>query len=278
MPYLVFAVICFVITLVGAFRIQQIFVSSKKVSSVSLFYPSSTTSGLNSSISIRETELWSSESKDTSFPSAVSFKENEFDEYSSEIRDLPHWIKPDDDYFISDEPNESKVNSGDLTTAIHSTSRERIKSELNMMAVFRRVLKQTWKYNGHAITFILVFCLTTFFIAPLLYRLYYVDFDKFLNSTNDFILCLLLASATAPIQDQLSVNSYAKDVCGSVPSQRASVLELRVLMGWACAYGIIPSVLFFDLKAFRQQIYFAIEFFKTKFVYCFESNDDYVDM
>lgn len=90
----------------------------------------------------------------------------------------------------------------------------------------RKVLADTWKYNGRSIVFVAVFCLTTLYIAPMLFYLNYVKYDHFIDGTEDFVQCLVEAAAISPDRTQEGVNKFAEDVCGEVPSTRPDKPEV----------------------------------------------------
>jgi hypothetical protein len=92
-----------------------------------------------------------------------------------------------------------------------------------------QLLKSIWRYNGPSMIFVLVFCLTTVCVLPIVINLYLVKFDSFLNSGTDFEECLVEASFLCRDQTQLGVDACALSRCGEVPQLRPSLGQVKLL-------------------------------------------------
>ena len=110
------------------------------------------------------------------------------------------------------------------------------------------MLAQTLKYNGRAIIFVIIFCLTTLYIIPLLAELQYFEYDKYQNGAADFVTCLLTASGQSQVdlvpQNVDDVSAYVNSICGDVPSVRPKLGLIISAICWYAAYGIIPALVF----------------------------------
>lgn len=85
---------------------------------------------------------------------------------------------------------------------------------------------ETWKYNGPSILFIVVFCFTSMLILPLLIDLYYLRFDAFKHSTEEYVECLVGVSVMNPYTNQTTLDDIARSVCGKHPSHRPALAEV----------------------------------------------------
>jgi hypothetical protein len=112
------------------------------------------------------------------------------------------------------------------------------------------VLAKTLKYNGRAIVFVVIFCLTTLYIVPLLADLEYFSYQRNQDGAADFLECLLDASlasqqATPPVNQNVEdVSAYVQGVCGVLPAVRPPMWAVGSALCWYAAYGIIPALVF----------------------------------
>lgn len=82
------------------------------------------------------------------------------------------------------------------------------------------------RYNGRSIVFIVTFCLSTLYIAIMLFILNEVQYDKNVRGTEDYAQCLVQASIGSPVQTQESCDAYAQQQCGEYPSVRPDKYEV----------------------------------------------------
>jgi hypothetical protein len=90
-----------------------------------------------------------------------------------------------------------------------------------------QLLKSIWRYNGPSMIFVLVFCLTTVCVLPIVINLYLVKFDSFLESGTVFEECLVEASFLCREQTQWGVDACALSRCGEVPQLRPSLGQVN---------------------------------------------------
>ena len=137
-----------------------------------------------------------------------------------------------------------KRNAKKAKRSVIKNTRDRI---LHMLTN-NETIAQTIKYNGRAIIFVFLFCLTTLYIIPLLAELQYFQYPKFTAGTADFISCLMTASSQSQIngipQTINDVSNYANDICGDIPSVRPQLGLMISAICWYAAYGIIPALVF----------------------------------
>ena len=88
------------------------------------------------------------------------------------------------------------------------------------------ILRKTIKYNGRTMLFLIMFCLTTLFVAPILIYLQYIKYDIYMDSGDDFVECLVQASIQCEDQTQSGVDACGKDACGEHPGKRPNVVEV----------------------------------------------------
>jgi hypothetical protein len=133
-----------------------------------------------------------------------------------------------------------------LKRSLIKSTRDRI---LHML-VNNETVAQTLKYNGRAIIFVIIFCLTTLYIIPLLADLQYFKYQYYQDGTADFISCLMATSAQSqtvdpPIpQNVVDVSNYVNDICGDIPAVRPALGLIISAICWYAAYGIIPAIVF----------------------------------
>ena len=105
------------------------------------------------------------------------------------------------------------------------------------------LLKESLRYNGRSILFVVVFCLTTMYIAPSLLYINAVKYDYYVDGTEDFAACLVQASFAAPQQTQHEVNKYAQSICGKTPSVRPGKWQVQKQTHYVmCAGGVCVSL------------------------------------
>jgi hypothetical protein len=92
------------------------------------------------------------------------------------------------------------------------------------------LVRKTVKYNGRTMLFLVMFCMTTLVIAPVLIYLQYFKYDIYVNSGDDFVECLVKASIECPTQTQGGVDACGEAACGSHPGKRPNVIEVRHLI------------------------------------------------
>ena len=143
-------------------------------------------------------------------------------------------------------PKRSTSSKRKLKRSLIKSTRDRI---LHML-VNNETIAQTLKYNGRAIIFVIIFCLTTLYIIPLLADLQYFKYQYYQDGTADFISCLMATSAQSqtvdpPIpQNVVDVSNYVNDICGDIPSVRPALGLIISAICWYAAYGIIPALVF----------------------------------
>lgn len=111
-------------------------------------------------------------------------------------------------------------NSGELT--------EEAKSKERKLSHWEYLVRKTVKYNGRTMLFLVMFCLTTLFVAPILIYLQYVKYDDYMDSGDAFVECLIKASFQCEDQTQSAVDEYSKEQCGEHPKDRANVIEVII--------------------------------------------------
>lgn len=122
------------------------------------------------------------------------------------------------------------------------------RTDLLRRVVLNAVITQTMRYNGRGLLFVLVYCITTLYIAPVLYVLQKVTYTSCQNSATDFVACLMRASSASielgiP-QTQSDVNAYTLATCGEVPQVRPNIQLVYSGLIWLSGYGIIPALIF----------------------------------
>jgi hypothetical protein len=111
--------------------------------------------------------------------------------------------------------------SGSAESPSLSASTSRIRS-------WEYIIRKTLKYNGRLILFLTTFCLTTFFVIPILVEMNYVNYNDYNDSAESFVECLLTASVLCPVQTQNGVDNCAKDACGTHPTNRQDLGQVRI--------------------------------------------------
>ena len=110
------------------------------------------------------------------------------------------------------------------------------------------VLAKTLKYNGRAIVFVVIFCLTTLYIVPLLADLEYFSYERNQDGATDYLECLLQTSLQSQQenvnQNVEDVSSYVQGGCGKIPTVRPPMWAVGSALSWYAAYGIIPALVF----------------------------------
>jgi len=133
-----------------------------------------------------------------------------------------------------------------LKRSLIKSTRDRI---LHML-VNNETIAQTLKYNGRAIIFVIIFCLTTLYIIPLLADLQYFQYKRYQDGTAEFITCLMTTSAQSKLvvppipQNVVDVSNYVNDICGDIPQVRPPLGAIISAICWYAAYGIIPALVF----------------------------------
>lgn len=109
---------------------------------------------------------------------------------------------------------------------------------------FEFLIRKTLKYNGRTILFLLTFCVTTLFVAPLLIYMNLIEYDKYDQSGEDFLDCLVVASLHCPEQTQEAVDACGLSSCGTHQKLRPAGGMLTMIVIWIAGYGIIPGIVF----------------------------------
>jgi hypothetical protein len=94
---------------------------------------------------------------------------------------------------------------------------------------YMRILKSVLKYNGRSILFVFSFCLSCYYIMYSLLNTNYFNYDKYIDSAEDFIQCLVTASFICPIQTQSSVDHFAEVLCGQYPNPRPPSKQVNTI-------------------------------------------------
>jgi len=96
------------------------------------------------------------------------------------------------------------------------------------------ILKTTWRYNSVPIVFVFTYCLSTALIAAIIWELFYVKYDASIDAGEQFAGCLVTASfasqAAGIPQNQASVDAFAQEQCGSLPTDRPNVYMVRTAL------------------------------------------------
>jgi hypothetical protein len=109
---------------------------------------------------------------------------------------------------------------------------------------FEFLVRKTLKYNGRTILFLLTFCVTTLFVAPLLIYMNLLEYDTYDRSGEEFLDCLVVASLSCPVQTQEGVDACGLDSCGAHQKLRPPAGMLTLIVIWIAGYGIIPGIVF----------------------------------
>jgi hypothetical protein len=96
------------------------------------------------------------------------------------------------------------------------------------------LLRAIWHFNGRSMMMVIAYGINNIVGIPLLIMTFIVNFNKFVNENTSFYNCLVNASLEAPVQTQDEVNTYSKDVCGSIPNHRPSYI--MVSRGYPICY------------------------------------------
>lgn len=209
-PFSFFAVLCLIFTLLSIGKIQAIFVSNEKYASETsnpVVQLSSGSSGQASALSKNPHRTTVSHSGGKS-----SLGKSE--------------LYGDDRFYATDENFDESVGHHDEPHFEDYV----VNPTQNVVPLFEMIwrhIKRTWRYNGRQMIFFSTFCLLTLAIVPVIIYAYGVKFDEFINGTEEYIECLLVASGTfyqlnGP-SDQQTVDDFAQDKCGKHPSDRPKV-------------------------------------------------------
>jgi hypothetical protein len=109
---------------------------------------------------------------------------------------------------------------------------------------FEFLVRKTLKYNGRTILFLLTFCVTTLFVAPLLIYMNLLEYDTYDRSGEEFLDCLVVASLSCPVQTQEGVDACGLESCGAHQKLRPPAGMLTLIVIWIAGYGIIPGIVF----------------------------------
>lgn len=123
----------------------------------------------------------------------------------------------------------SQVGSFRITTDIRLEEKERVTNTtfLHKINAFLAFCAETWKYNGTAILFLVVFYVAVFIIAPFLYVLFYVTYQRNIDAVEDFAACLIEASEGCATQTQDGVDACGSSLCGSYPEPHPNLAMVR---------------------------------------------------
>jgi hypothetical protein len=125
----------------------------------------------------------------------------------------------------------------------HSLKKSSVSVNLNL-------LKEALRYNGRSILFVIVFCLTTLYVAPSLLYINGIKYNDYVTGTEDYVACLVEAAFLCHVKTQEGVDQCAKEECGRFPGdrldvgERAGKLQFFSTMIWMFGYGIVPSFIF----------------------------------
>ncbi len=70
------------------------------------------------------------------------------------------------------------------------------------------------------------FCLSTLYIAIMLFIINKLKYNTYISGTEDYAACLVGASLLSPVQTQQAVNTFAEQQCGEYPEVRPDKIEV----------------------------------------------------
>jgi hypothetical protein len=79
---------------------------------------------------------------------------------------------------------------------------------------------ETWKYNGRVLIFIVIYCALSLYVIPTFIYLFHSTYQRNVDSADEWVGCLIVASFISPVQTQSGVDSFARATCGSHPDPR----------------------------------------------------------
>jgi hypothetical protein len=117
----------------------------------------------------------------------------------------------------STRPSELSGSEG-RKTWISSVGKKIKKGKINL-----NLLKESLRYNGRSILFVIVFCVTTMYVAPSLYYINSVKYDAYVQGSVDYVECLVYSSFICEIQTQKGVDACAMARCGAFPGDKVGL-------------------------------------------------------
>lgn len=101
-----------------------------------------------------------------------------------------------------------------------------------------QLLGAVWHYNGRSILFVVFFGVVAIVLFPFTIREFYVNFQKYSDSSDDLIDCLISASEGCAVQTQQGVNECAAP-CGTVPRHHVNVF----MVSECCVSPFYPLII-----------------------------------
>jgi hypothetical protein len=99
------------------------------------------------------------------------------------------------------------------------------------------LLRAIWHFNGRSMMMVIAYGISNLIGLPTLIFALIVNYNHFLSRNNNFYDCLVAASLAAPNQTQTLVDSYASDVCGSIPNHEPSY----IMVSGSCFEGFVSK-------------------------------------
>lgn len=253
-PFMIFGGGCILLTCATIYKIQRTFVLSDQYSR-----------GTSSSLGTRETEMVSSSipiSRTQSRLSATtitsSFESPFFEDTGSNSIAVSFTPSPDSDVVSSARRNES-LSASCPPQNVH---------RMTIWGKITRLAVKTWRYSGRQLIFVITFAMATGFIVPAIFYAFGERRLSFVNGTEEFSACLILASLEYSVMVQFQgsqegADQFAADACGDRPNKRVHLnlvcsnlvllvhylfhfilMQVVGIVTWYAAYGLFPVLVY----------------------------------
>ena len=120
-------------------------------------------------------------------------------------------------------PAEGEIDDGYNSSEMHLREVPLASTRgVTALSVTASTLHSAWALHGRSIIFVLIFSLSTLYVAPVLFDIYYLKFGETEHAVEEFIGCLIEAASlcnTEPLT-QAAIDQCAEDACGTHPDPR----------------------------------------------------------
>ena len=216
-PFMVFSFGCIVLTCATIYRIQQTFVLRESYSPDKPLRLTELSTTINNVTTVRETVI-----EESTASGSVSL-------YPRESSDDEVYINQAY-YGFPQNPSIPSLSTVSISndTKTNDTKGEADRTRLSSWDKLKYLFIRTMQYSGRQLIFVITFTLATGFIVPALWIIFYDDFDKNYEGTEDFVTCLVLASfeytaLNGASATQSGADNYAESLCGTRPTIRVPI-------------------------------------------------------
>ena len=127
-----------------------------------------------------------------------------------------------------DDPSDQSRSSGQLPWSKDSPS-SAVRAPGAWLHNLSWTFSETWKYNGRVLIFIGVYCMLSLYVIPTFIFLFHSTYDHNVQSSEDWIECLVVYSFLSPEQTQSTVDKFTQDMCGPHPVPRPHYSLVRTV-------------------------------------------------